>query len=604
MLKPKQQLGKFEVIELIGKGGMADVYLAEDLSLNRQVAIKVLPRRMAKDQDWIARFKHEVLSTAKLHHPHIVTVFEVGEHDEHHFYVMEYLSGGDLKQKIQTNLNVHQSLIYLKQIAQSLEYAHSKGFIHRDIKPENILFDENGVAKLTDLGIAKAVNMKVSLTGSRESIGTPLYISPEQAQGLDIDGRSDLYSLGVVFYEMITGRLPFYADSAVELAIAHINQPIPDLPPNYAEYQDFLNGMMAKAKEDRFDSASDLIEAIELLQINKPFVLTDYYQSRLESSPLKHNFGSILDDVEEGYSEKSFAMKWLLIALFLMIGVGFWQQEFLVKAANQLTDWFKSQTQTNVADAQSPRGVIRLESTPSGASVFLNGTEVGTTPYLGQAIPEGTHSLKIISPLHEELRIDIEVKKDQISEYHFSLQTGHSTINIDSVPSGASILIDGVNINKKTPIQLTDVVAGEHEIFLFKGHLAAKVNLNAFHKQETTIKPSLTSGLMAFYPNDWVAITQLYQLAEQLITEVKLSAPSGNNAEEVYMAILKANPKEQDAKEKLNQLGEQHWQLAKQYAEQKQPIETEYHIKSARRLLKQSFSEPEAKQLIKQSNSK
>ena len=266
MTQINERLGKYEIIELIGQGGMADVFRAKDTAMGRDVALKVLPPELARDPERIARFDREVRTSAGLSHPNIVVIHDVGYEDGFHYYSMELLTGGDLKQCIRTGVAPDQALTLLKEIAEALEYAHGKNIIHRDIKPENIMFDERGQSKLTDLGIAKAIGSGTRMTATGISIGTPHYMSPEQARGRMIDARSDIYSLGVVFYEMLTGDVPYSAGDTFAVAYSHINDPIPRLPSYLAEYQPLIDRMMAKHPKDRFQSASLLNQAIENLK--------------------------------------------------------------------------------------------------------------------------------------------------------------------------------------------------------------------------------------------------------------------------------------------------------------------------------------------------
>ncbi|MCL4256227.1 MAG: serine/threonine protein kinase, partial [Anaerolineae bacterium] len=197
-------LGQFEIAEEIGRGGMATVYKARQRSMNRTVAIKVLPRQMLHDPGFYERFEREVDVISHLEHPHILPIYDYGQDDGLPYIAMRYLGGGSLEQRIRRgHVRVEDIEKPLRQVAQALDYAHQQGIIHRDLKPGNIMLDENGNAYLTDFGIARVLGS--DLTGSM-IIGTPAYMSPEQANGLPVDGRSDIYSLGIVLYEWITGR--------------------------------------------------------------------------------------------------------------------------------------------------------------------------------------------------------------------------------------------------------------------------------------------------------------------------------------------------------------------------------------------------------------
>lgn len=262
------ELGHYRILGRLGSGGMADVYRAEDLKLGREVALKVLPPEFGRNENAVSRFQSEVRSSASLNHRNIVTVFEVGEHDGLHYYAMRLLSGGDLRHRINAGMRPDEALWVLREIADAFVQAHGRGFVHRDVTPGNIMFDEQGHPVLTDFGIAKALQSSSRLTATGASMGTPRYMSPEQARGRPVDARADLYSLGVVLYEMLTGQPPFDAEEALALIFKHVTEPVPRLPESLAPYQDLVDGLLAKDPDERIASAEALIDAIEpLMQI-------------------------------------------------------------------------------------------------------------------------------------------------------------------------------------------------------------------------------------------------------------------------------------------------------------------------------------------------
>lgn len=256
----------YEIGKLAGRGGVAEVYLARHVLLDRQVAIKLISPAHADDLA-DKRFLKEAKVVAGLRHPNIVSIYDVGVYENKYYIIMEYLEGGDLKQSIKRSLPVSQTLKIMRQIASALAHAHDKGFIHRDIKSQNIMFRVDGTAVLTDFGIVKDLASDTGYTMVGTSIGTPSYMSPEQAQGADgIDWRTDLYSLGVTFYEMLTGSVPYTADSAVAVALKHIKDPVPELPKNLSRFQPIISKLMAKDPNDRYQSAHDLIHAIDTIE--------------------------------------------------------------------------------------------------------------------------------------------------------------------------------------------------------------------------------------------------------------------------------------------------------------------------------------------------
>ena len=206
-----KMLGNYQILEELGRGGMAVVYKAYQSSLNRYVAIKVLPAQLSFDQEFVERFQREAKAAAGLRHPNIVVIHDVGQADRVYYIVMEYLEGRTLKQVIEQGgaLPAERVLGIVEQIGEALDYAHRRGFVHRDVKPANIFVGEGDRVTLTDFGIAKAASETQQLTRTGMLIGTPEYMSPEQAGGGRVDHRTDLYALGVVLYQMLVGRVPF-----------------------------------------------------------------------------------------------------------------------------------------------------------------------------------------------------------------------------------------------------------------------------------------------------------------------------------------------------------------------------------------------------------
>ncbi len=259
--------GRYRVLNRLGSGGMADVYCAEDSHLGRQVALKVLYRRFAQDAEFVERFKREAQSAAGLTHPNVVNVFDRGEHDGTYYIAMEYLPGRTLKEVIGERGALDQeSVIDIGiQILRAASFAHRRGVVHRDLKPHNVMLDDAGNAKVTDFGIARAGASEMTEAGS--IMGTAQYLSPEQAQGQPATSQSDLYSVGVILYELLTGRLPFDGESAVAIAVQHLNDPptpISQLRPDVApELEAAVMRALAKDPAARWADADEFIRALE-----------------------------------------------------------------------------------------------------------------------------------------------------------------------------------------------------------------------------------------------------------------------------------------------------------------------------------------------------
>ena len=254
--------GRYRIMRKLGSGGMADVYLAEDEELGRRVAIKILNDKYAPDDQFVERFRREAKNAAGLSHPNIVSIYDRGEAEGTYYIAMEYLDGRSLKELVVARgpLPIPDAIAATRQVLSALRFAHRKGVVHRDIKPHNVMADADGRLKVTDFGIARAGVSQMTEAGS--IIGTAQYLSPEQARGAPVDQRSDLYSMGIVLYEMLTGQVPFTGESPVEIAMKHLSDPPrppsllrPDIPP---DLDMVVLRALAKNPEDRFQTAEEM----------------------------------------------------------------------------------------------------------------------------------------------------------------------------------------------------------------------------------------------------------------------------------------------------------------------------------------------------------
>lgn len=279
----------YTIKSLIGKGGFAKVYLATQHNLQREVALKLMNVDLVSDADFCERFIREAQDTAELsNHPNIVTIYDANQIGEHYYIAIQYLPGHNLKQLIDASEPYQHPVNIVMRIADALDYVHAKGFVHRDIKPANILFNEANEAVLSDFGIAKAENRNTQLTQIGAIIGTAKYMSPEQARGVDvIDGRSDLYSLGVVFYELLTRKPPFTAADPMAVMLKHLNDPVPELPESQRIFQPVINKLMAKEPEQRYATGHDLI--VDLEQRFLESTIIDERETVSKTDTGKHN---------------------------------------------------------------------------------------------------------------------------------------------------------------------------------------------------------------------------------------------------------------------------------------------------------------------------
>lgn len=266
-LHPGQMLGAYRIISQIGEGGMAAVYKAYQSSMDRNVAVKVLPGQLAKSEEFVKRFQQEARIIAKLEHPYILPVFDYGEEYGIAYFVMRYLEAGTLKDRMRRrSLSLQEIDRIFTQLTDALGYSHAQGVVHRDLKPANALIDSSGNLFLTDFGIAKLLeSASPRLTQTDAILGTPAYISPEQAAAQPVDQRSDIYSLGIILYEMVTGRVPFTADTPLAVIVKHLNDPLPlpsSIKPNISPaIEQVILKALAKHPNDRFKTAADFASA-------------------------------------------------------------------------------------------------------------------------------------------------------------------------------------------------------------------------------------------------------------------------------------------------------------------------------------------------------
>jgi beta-lactam-binding protein with PASTA domain/predicted Ser/Thr protein kinase len=314
---------RYKVLNRIGSGGMADVYCAEDLQLGRRVALKLLYRRFAEDEEFVERFRREASSAAGLQHPNVVAVFDRGEFDGTYYIAMEFLEGRSLKQLVRQEgaLDPDRAIDLVIQILKAARFAHRRGIVHRDIKPHNVIVDDEGRAKVTDFGIARAGASDMTETGS--IMGTAQYLSPEQAQGHPVDARSDLYSIGVVLYELLTGRVPFDAESAVTIALKQVSEePVPPSHYNPAvsdQLEDVVMRALQKDPAFRFADAEEFIVALEQARGIPPG--TGEYTRVAPHTGTYPGLPGAVAELEEA-DRRNLRWLWWLLLLLALIGIG------------------------------------------------------------------------------------------------------------------------------------------------------------------------------------------------------------------------------------------------------------------------------------------
>ncbi len=266
-----KQLGPYQIVSPLGEGGMAAVYKAYHPAMERYVALKILPRDFASKPEFVARFKQEAKVVAGLQHPHILPVFDFGEAEGYTYLVMPFIKSGTLTDLLKGDpLPLGQIRDLISQVGNALDYAHARGLVHRDVKPSNVLLDETGNCLLSDFGLAKILEASEKLTISGAIMGTPAYMSPEQGLGKALDGRTDIYSLGVILYEMATGRTPYKAETPMAVMLKHISAPLPSpstVNPNLPEsVEGVILKALAKDPDDRYQTAGAMVKAINSVQ--------------------------------------------------------------------------------------------------------------------------------------------------------------------------------------------------------------------------------------------------------------------------------------------------------------------------------------------------
>ena len=318
------QIPGYRILRPLGEGGMASVFLAVQESLDREVALKVMAPALAANAEFTDRFIKEGRITAKLAHGNLVTVFDIGSHGTVYYLAAEYIPGGSLREKIADGMSVAEALDVACDVARGLDYAHTKGFVHRDVKPGNILFKADGSAVLADFGIAKAMDAKSGATMAGASIGTPDYMSPEQARAEPVDGRSDVYALGAVLYEMLVGHPPYQAADPFTVALMHVTQPVPTLPPEHAWLQPLIDTTMSKAPANRPATGEAFVQAVEQLLAASPQAASVSHARARKRQQGSRLGGSTQGTMAVGAQRPAWMLPAIAAAVLAVAGAGAW----------------------------------------------------------------------------------------------------------------------------------------------------------------------------------------------------------------------------------------------------------------------------------------
>ena len=471
------RLGHYRILSLLGRGGMADVYRAEDERLGREVALKAVPPEFARDPERIERFEREVRAAARLSHPNIVTVFEFGHGEGQHFYTMDLMAGGDLKARIRTHpegMASEEARRVASAVAQALDYAHRRGFVHRDVKPENILFDEDGRPQLTDFGIARAMESGTRMTATGMSIGSPHYMSPEQAQGLEVDGRSDLYSLGVVLYEMLTGRLPFEVGNTLAVAYAHVNNPVPELPPALAAWQPLLDRLLAKSPEERYASAGELAEV--LASAGLPPAPDPAPSTRVMAVERKGGGTRPVEERPTRLAEVSRPRPSLTAALagtvlaLAVVGVGYLVLRDTNEPKDPRSNGGGGGQEVRPAPARPAPKTPERSSNPENPFDFgVRDDPAVPSRELARPEPKTSKPTALKSSRPQPVRPKPARPKPRPKPKPLPALGGGAVLVVETTPTGAEVLVDGTPVGK-TPLERSDIRAGVRQVTLRHPH--------------------------------------------------------------------------------------------------------------------------------------
>ena len=519
MLTKGQKINdRYEIIKTIGEGGMANVYLANDTILDRKVAIKVLRGDLSNDEKFIRRFQREALSVSNLSHPNIVEVYDVGEEDGQYYIVMEYIEGKTLKQllKKRETLSLPEVIDIMLQLTDGLAHAHESYIIHRDIKPQNIMILDNGLVKITDFGIAMALNA-TQLTQTNSVMGSVHYLPPEQANGKSATVKSDIYSLGILMYELITGSVPFKGDNAVEIALKHMKEKIPSIrkqnPTIPQSVENIVIKATAKNPRNRYDSVKEMHDDLEICmeKENAKKVTFEYPENDIDDSePITKKKESIEEDILETPKKRNTVILLLTgIVLFLLIIAGiFWLSS---------TKEVKDVIVPNVVGKETEKAIKELEKLGFKYTIeskendtVAEGLVIRTNPKAGSTRKKGD-TITIIESLG--------------SEYHYLEDyTGKNYTEIK-----AKLELIGVNVNiEKKDVENKDEYKGKEQNIIDQKPIYNKDEKKVLEKGDTVTLyiPNIVNEYPDMIAENW-SLSDVMSFAEEYKINVSVLDKNG-----------------------------------------------------------------------------
>jgi len=436
--------GRYQIIEELGAGGMGKVFKVLDTEINEKIALKLIKPEIARDGSTIERFRNELKISRNIAHKNVCRMYHIGETEGIHYITMEYVSGEDLKNTLKRvgPLSSGKAIIIAKQICQGLSEAHSHGVVHRDLKPSNIMLDVNGNVRIMDFGIARTTKSK-GVTETGMVVGTPDYMSPEQAEGKGIDQRADLYSFGIILYEMVTGHVPFTGDTPMSIALKHMTEHPPD-PRNLNEQipnelSRLIMKCLEKSREKRFQTAEEILDELERIENDLPTTSKVMAKRRTTFSP---------------FQIRSPYLKFFLIFVFIsvaILGLGYLNRDKIFKKVELST--------TVPDDATLSLGTLKIESTPSSADIYIDGESKGLTP-IGLELPPGRYIVEIKKePDYSDIRQEVEVRAGEETTKNLMLEKipapppASYSLKVSSKPPGAAVKING-RFQGTTPLDL------------------------------------------------------------------------------------------------------------------------------------------------------